>query len=101
MALGLQRKYKKGFDVGRKWYHSASSVLYSTPSTGWHVGKVFMGLHYSCCSQMVDCFAPTEISYMAFFFVIYIVYEGRVKYFSEMWVIFCHLPFPRERSGIL
>ena len=31
-------KIQKRFDVGRKWYHSASSVLYSTPSTGWHVG---------------------------------------------------------------
>ena len=66
MALGLRQKYKKRFDVGGKWYHSANSVFYSTPSTGWHVGKVLMGLHYSCCSQMVVCFALTKISFMDF-----------------------------------
>ena len=32
-----------------------------------HVGKVMMGLRYSCCSQIVVCFALTKISFMDFF----------------------------------
>ena len=75
MAHGLRQKYKKRFDVGGKWYDSASSVPYSTPSTGWHVGKVLMGLRYSCCSQMVVCFALTKI-FRGFFFAIYYVAWG-------------------------
>ena len=68
MAVGQRRKYEKRFDVGRKLHHSASSnsVPYFTPSTGWHVGKVLIGLRYSCCSQMVVCFALTKISFMDF-----------------------------------
>ena len=80
MAVGLRRKYKKGFDVGRKWYHSASSVPYSTPSTDWHVGKVLMGLvRYCCCSQMVFCFALTNISFMDFSLRYTTYYWGHVK----------------------
>ena len=82
MAVSLRRKYEKEFDVGRKWYHSASSVPYSTPSNHWHVGKVvnLMGLvRYSCCSQMVFCFALTNIFFMDFSLRYTTYYWGRVE----------------------
>ena len=89
MAVGLRRKYKKRFDVGRKWYHSASSVPYSTLSTDRHVGKVLMGLRTPAVRKWLSVLL--RLTYLSWIFLCDILRSiGGVLNSSLRWLSNTH-----------